>query len=63
MRTTVTLDDALVKDAKELTGIETTRELLHQALKALVAREAQIRLARLAGSDPNATLPPRRRFD
>ena len=61
MRTTVTLDDALLADAEEYTGITERSSLLREALKALVAREAARRLARLGGSDPKATLAPRRR--
>ena len=61
MRTTVTLDDALLADAEEYTGITERSSLLREALKALVEREAARRLARLGGSDPKATLAPRRR--
>ncbi len=61
MRTTVTLEDKLVKDAKEFTGIKETSTLLRTALEALVQREAGRRMARLGGSDPDFTLPPRRR--
>jgi Arc/MetJ family transcription regulator len=63
MRTTVTLDDELLKDAGELTGIEEKSALLNEALKRLVQREAARRLARLGGSDPHATAPPRRRWN
>lgn len=61
MRTTVTLDDALLKDAEEYTGIREKSALVNAALKALVAREAARRLARLGGSAPGLKLPPRRR--
>ncbi|MGD9739766.1 MAG: type II toxin-antitoxin system VapB family antitoxin [Bauldia sp.] len=61
MRTTVTIDDRLVDDAREYTGIQENSALLNAALKALIEREAAHRLARLGGSDPDATLPPRRR--
>ena len=61
MRTTVVLDDALLADAHELTGIEERSALLKAALKALVERESARRLALLGGSDPNAKAPPRRR--
>ncbi|MEI9905861.1 MAG: type II toxin-antitoxin system VapB family antitoxin [Asticcacaulis sp.] len=49
-------------DAEEYTGIKERSALLREALTALVEREALRRLARLGGSDPDATLPPRRRF-
>ena len=61
MRTTVTLDDALLADAHRLTRIQQRTALLHEALRALVAREAARRLARLGGSDPGLKPIPRRR--
>ncbi|MEM7728015.1 MAG: type II toxin-antitoxin system VapB family antitoxin [Pseudomonadota bacterium] len=61
MRTTVTLDKAQLERASELTGIRSRTDLLREALQALIAREAARRLAMLGGSDPNATLAPRRR--
>ncbi len=61
MRTTVTLDDELVATAKEYSGIEERSELLRAALKALIQREAALRLIALGGSDPNASAAPRRR--
>jgi Arc/MetJ family transcription regulator len=61
MRTTVTLDDDLLKDAAELTGIKERSQLIHAALTALIQREAARRLALLGGTDPNAKLPRRRR--
>lgn len=63
MRTTVTLDDDLVADAQEYTGITEKTALVREALKALVSREAARRLARLGGSEPNAEYIPRRRPD
>jgi Arc/MetJ family transcription regulator len=63
MRTTIVLDDALLADAKEFTGIEETSTLVRLALKKLVEAEAARRLARLGGTDPDATLAPRRRFE
>ncbi len=61
MRTTVTLDDDLLERAEKLTGIEERPALLREALKALIARESALRLARLGGGDPKAAAPPRRR--
>ncbi|WP_299883172.1 type II toxin-antitoxin system VapB family antitoxin [uncultured Sulfitobacter sp.] len=63
MRTTVTLDDKLLADAEELTGIKERGPLLTHALKELVHAEASRRLALLGGSSPDAEAPPRRRFD
>lgn len=61
MRTTVTIDDDLMKAAEEYTGIKERSKLLREALRALVAREAARRLVLMGGSDPNAELPRRRR--
>ena len=63
MRTTITLDDELVAKAQHYTGIKERSALLREALTALVQREAARRLARLGGSDPNATAPRHRPFD
>lgn len=60
MRTTLALDDKLVADAQASTGIKEKSALVREALKALVEREAARRLARLGGSDPNATAGRRR---
>jgi Arc/MetJ family transcription regulator len=61
MRTTVALDDELVADAQEYTGIKEKSRLLDEALKSLIQREAARRLALLGGSDPTAKAAPRRR--
>ena len=45
MRTTVSLDDELVKTAQEYTGITERTALLREALKTLIAREASRQLA------------------
>lgn len=63
MRTTVTIDDDLLEQARELTGETRTSELLRQALTTLIELEAGRRLAKLAGTDPTAAAPPRRRFE
>jgi Arc/MetJ family transcription regulator len=60
MRTTVNLDDALLAAAHKLTGIEERTALLHEALKALIARESAQRLANLRGTQPELS-PIRRR--
>lgn len=61
MRTTMILDDELIDEARQLTGIAEKTALVHEGLRALVAREHAARLRRLAGSDPTATAGPRRR--
>jgi Arc/MetJ family transcription regulator len=61
MRATLTLDDDLVREASRFTGIDETTRLVHEALRALIAREAARRLIALGGSDPTAKAPPRRK--
>lgn len=61
MRTTVTLDDAMVAKAVELTGVAETSVLVRKGLEALIRLESARRLAALGGSDPQATAAPRRR--
>jgi Arc/MetJ family transcription regulator len=61
MRTTVTLDDELVADAQEYSGIKEKSALINEALKLLVQRHAARRLAALGGSQPDLVLPRRRR--
>lgn len=60
MRTTVTLDDRLLKAASAAAGTTERSVVLREALQALIERDAARRLARLGGSDPKAS-PPRRR--
>lgn len=61
MQTTVNLDDQLLKEAQRLTGVQEDAVLIHAALRALIERESARRLARMGGSDPHASAPPRRR--
>ena len=62
MRTTITLDDDLIKTAQAYTGLTETSAVIRAALIAFVQLEAGRRLAALGGSDPDAWAPPRRRF-
>jgi Arc/MetJ family transcription regulator len=61
MRTTVTIDDALLKEAQALSGFEENGPLIKAALQALIYRESALRLARLGGSQPDLQDIPRRR--
>jgi Arc/MetJ family transcription regulator len=61
MRTTLALDDDLLAQAQELTGLKEKSGLIREALKALIARESGRRLARLGGSEPEIEAAPRRR--
>lgn len=61
MRTTINLDEQLIQEAKRVTGTQERTALIHDGLRALIARESARRLARLGGSDPRAAAPRRRR--
>ena len=62
MRTTVTLDDDLLRTATEYSGVTERTMLLREALKALIHLEASRRLAALGGTMPDLEDIPRRRF-
>jgi Arc/MetJ family transcription regulator len=61
MRTTIALDDDLVRTAQEFTGMQEKTALLREALKALIERESARRLASLGGTMPGLKNVPRRR--
>ena len=61
MRTTVALDDELVKTAEEFTGITEKAALIKHVLKVFVERESARRLAALGGTMPDLERIPRRR--
>ena len=61
MRTTVTIDDELLRRASELTGETERSALLRAGLTTLIRVESARRLAALGGSDQQATSAPRRR--
>ena len=61
MRTTLLLDQDLMTRAQTLTGIREKTAVIHEGLRALVARESARRLGALGGSDPRAAAPRRRR--
>ncbi len=60
MRATVALDDELIRQAQEYSGVTERSALLREALKALIHREASRRLAELGGTMPD--LEPVRRL-
>ena len=60
MRTTLILDDALMAEARALTGVQEKTALVHEGLRALIARQSARKLAALGGSEP-ALKPIRRR--
>jgi Arc/MetJ family transcription regulator len=61
MRTTLALDDDLIRAAQEYTGVLEKTALVREALKALIEREASRRLAALGGSMPELEDIPRLR--
>ncbi|HRA07755.1 MAG TPA: type II toxin-antitoxin system VapB family antitoxin [Propionicimonas sp.] len=61
MRTTVTIDSDLLALAAELTGTTERATLLRKGLEALIQQESARRLARLGGTDADATAAPRHR--
>ncbi|WP_372784149.1 type II toxin-antitoxin system VapB family antitoxin [Phenylobacterium sp.] len=61
MRTTLALDDDLLANAQDLTGLREKSALVREALVALIQRESARRLARLGGSEPDLKAPPRGR--
>lgn len=62
MRTTIALDDELIRQAEQYTGITEKAALVREALKQLVQREAARRLAALGGTMPDLQPTPRRRM-
>jgi Arc/MetJ family transcription regulator len=60
-RTTLILDDELLREAREYTGIEEKTALLHEALRELISREAARRLIALGGTMPDLKAGRRRR--
>jgi Arc/MetJ family transcription regulator len=63
MRTTLALDDDLLAQAQEFTGIAEKTALVREALKALIHLEASRRLAALGGSEPDLEDIRRTRVD
>jgi Arc/MetJ family transcription regulator len=50
MRTTLNINDDLLRRAADLTGIKEKTSLVHKGLEALIARETARRLAALGGT-------------
>ncbi|MBN1191499.1 MAG: type II toxin-antitoxin system VapB family antitoxin [Dehalococcoidales bacterium] len=61
MRTTLNIEDDLMKSAAELTGIKEKTALVRLGLEALIARESSRRLANLGGTEKALKAVPRRR--
>ena len=61
MRTTLIIDDALLEQARRLSGLTKKTAILHAGLEALIARESARRLAALGGTEKSLKAVPRRR--
>ena len=60
MRTTLNIDDELLTQAQQITGMAEKTALVREGLRALIQRESARRLARLGGSEPQLKATPRR---
>ena len=63
MRTAVLINDHLLAEARRLTGLKETTDVMREALRALIERESARSLARLGGSEPDLREIPRRRSE
>ncbi len=61
MRTTLNLDDALMRQALKETGAKTKTEVLEMGLHALLEKQARLQLRALEGRRPKLSKAPRRR--
>ena len=62
MRTTLNIDDEILKTASELTGVKEKTSLVRLGLQALIALESGKRLAKLGGTEKDLRFIPRRRI-
>jgi Uncharacterized protein conserved in bacteria (DUF2191). len=63
MRTSINIDDDLLAQAQQLSGLTDRPQIIREALLALIQRESARRLAQLGGSQPELKTVPRRRDD
>ena len=61
MRTTLNIEDTLIKKASKLTGIKEKTALVRKGLEALIRLESSRRLAELGGTEKKVKMPRRRR--
>jgi Arc/MetJ family transcription regulator len=61
MKTTLNIDDKILKKASKLTGITEKTSLVRLGLEALITRESARRLAELGGTEKGLRQIPRRR--
>ncbi len=63
MRTTLIIDEKLIGEAREATGIDEKTALVREGLKALVERGAARRLAAMGGTESDLRPIRRRRAE
>jgi Arc/MetJ family transcription regulator len=63
MQITLNIDDDLLSQAKQITGVFETTALIRASLIALIEIESAKQLARLGGTEPNLQPVQRRRSD
>ena len=63
MRTTINIDDELMTEARQITGIAGKTTLVREGLRALLERESARRLARLGRTEPQLQDVPRRQSE
>jgi len=61
MKTTINIDDQLLQEATQVTGVQEIASLVRMGLETLIYHEAAKRLAALQGTDPLASTAPRKR--
>ena len=61
MRTTLNIDDSLLRHATKLTGVKEKTSLVRLGLEALIAKESARRLANLGGTEKRLGTIRRRR--
>ena len=63
MRTTLNIEDDLIRKVSKFTGIKEKTTLVRLGLEALIARESSKRLSKLGGTEKKLRLMPRRRLN
>lgn len=61
MRTTLNIDDMILRKASEITGVKEKTSLVRMGLEALLSLESAKRLASLSGTEKRLSLIQRRR--
>ncbi len=61
MRTTLNIDDSVLRHAAKLTGVKEKTSLVRLGLEALISRESARRLAQLGGTEKQLRRVRRRR--